>query len=70
VLKRERADLHKVAASWLESQARKSDRLDEFAGLLGDHYERAGEYSRAANWYLLAGKRAMSQGAVHESRGF
>ena len=35
VLKRERAGLHKVAAQWLENQARQARRLDEFAGLLG-----------------------------------
>lgn len=70
VLKRERSELHKVAAGWLERQARQADRLDEFAGLLGDHFERAGELSAAADWYLLAGKRAFSQGAPREASGF
>jgi class 3 adenylate cyclase/tetratricopeptide (TPR) repeat protein len=70
VLKRERAALHKVAADWLERQARQAGRLDEFAGLLGDHRERAGEFSAAADWYLQAGKRAMGQGAAREARGF
>jgi class 3 adenylate cyclase/tetratricopeptide (TPR) repeat protein len=70
VLKRERASLHRVAASWLEAQARQSGRLEEFTGLLGEHYERAGDLSAAAGWYLLAGKRAYSQGATHESSRF
>lgn len=70
VLKRERATLHKVAAGWLEGQARQAGRLDEFAGLLGDHCERAGELSAAADWYLLAARRAMSQGAPREAVGF
>jgi class 3 adenylate cyclase/tetratricopeptide (TPR) repeat protein len=67
VLKRERAALHKVAAGWLESQAGQAGRLDEFAGLLGDHCERAGELSAAADWYLRAGRRAMGQGAPRQA---
>jgi tetratricopeptide (TPR) repeat protein len=70
VLKRERAALHRVAAGWLERQARHAGRLDEFAGLLGDHCERAGDLSAAADWYLCAGRQAMGQGAPREARGF
>jgi class 3 adenylate cyclase/tetratricopeptide (TPR) repeat protein len=70
VLKRERLALHKVAAGWLERQARQAGRLEEFAGLLGDHCERAGELSAAANWYMQAGQRAMNQGAPREAVGF
>jgi tetratricopeptide (TPR) repeat protein len=70
VLKRERAALHKVAAGWLERQARQAGRLDEFAGLLGEHCERASELSAAADWYLRAGKRAMAQGAPRQAKGF
>lgn len=70
VLKRERAALHKVAAGWLEGQARQANRVDEFAGLLGDHYERAGELSVAVDWYMLAGEHAFSQGALHEASNF
>ncbi len=70
VLKRERAALHKVAAEWLERQAREAGRLDEFAGLLGDHREKAGDLSTSADWYLRAGKRAMAQGAPREARDF
>ena len=70
VLKRERAALHRVAAGWLERQAKQAGRLDEFAGLLGDHYERAGELSAAADWYLRAGQHAMAQGAPREAVGY
>ncbi len=70
VLKRERAALHKVAAEWLEGQARQADRLEQFAGLLGDHCERAGELSLAADWYLLAARRALAQGAPREAKRF
>jgi class 3 adenylate cyclase/tetratricopeptide (TPR) repeat protein len=70
VLRRERAALHKVAAGWLERQAAQAGRLDEFAGLLGEHCERAGELSAAADWYLRAGKRAMAQGAPDQAKVF
>jgi tetratricopeptide (TPR) repeat protein len=70
VLKRERTTLHRVAAGWLERQATQAGRLDEFAGLLGEHCERAGELSAAADWYLRAGRRAMGQGATREAKDF
>ncbi|HEV8339935.1 MAG TPA: adenylate/guanylate cyclase domain-containing protein [bacterium] len=70
VLKRQRAALHKAAADWLEEQARRAGRLDEFAGLLGEHAERAGEMTAAADWYLQAGERAKARGATAEARKF
>lgn len=70
LLRKKRPELHKAAAAWLESHAQKAGRLEEFAGVLGDHLERAGELSEAADWYLRAGERAWSQGAVIESREF
>jgi class 3 adenylate cyclase/tetratricopeptide (TPR) repeat protein len=68
VLRRERATLHRAAAAWLERQARRAGRLEEFAGLVGEHAERAGETSAAVEWYLQAGERARAQGAVREAR--
>ena len=70
VLKRERTSLHKVAAEWLEKQAAQAGRLDEFAGLLGEHCEKAGDLDAAADWYLRAGLRAFGQGAPREALGF
>ena len=70
VLKRERAALHKLAAGWLEQQARQAGRLEAFAGLIGEHCERAGELSSAADWYLHAGSHAMGQGAPREAKDF
>jgi class 3 adenylate cyclase/predicted ATPase len=70
VLKRERASLHKVAAGWLEQQARQAGRLDEFAGLLGEHCERAGELIPASDWYLQAGRSAFTQGATRAAQAF
>jgi tetratricopeptide (TPR) repeat protein len=70
VLLRERAALHQKAAEWLEGQARAAGRLDEFAGLLGEHCEQAGALSDAAVWLARAGHRAMAQGAPREARGY
>jgi class 3 adenylate cyclase/tetratricopeptide (TPR) repeat protein len=68
VLKRDRARLHGQAAAWLETQARAAGRLDEFAGLLGDHFERAGVASTAADWLLRAADRARGRGASLEAK--
>jgi class 3 adenylate cyclase/predicted ATPase len=68
LLKRDRPGLHKAAAAWLEAQARQSDRLNEFAGVLGEHFEQAGEMHTAAVWYLLAGERAKDLGATREAK--
>jgi class 3 adenylate cyclase/tetratricopeptide (TPR) repeat protein len=70
VLRRERAALHQKAAEWLEGQARAAGRLDEFAGLLGEHAERAGAQAAAAEWFVQAGERAQAQGAPREARQF
>lgn len=70
VLRRERAALHKKAAEWLQAQAEHAGRLDEFAGLLGEHFARAGETLTAADWYLRAGEHSKKQGAMRETRRF
>jgi predicted ATPase/class 3 adenylate cyclase len=35
-----------------------NERAEEYAGRIGEHYEHAGEWIRAAEWYLRAGKQA------------
>ncbi|MGB8643680.1 MAG: adenylate/guanylate cyclase domain-containing protein [Anaerolineae bacterium] len=70
VLKRERPQLHRAAAGWLEDQARRAERLDEFAGLIGEHRERAGELAVAAEWYLVAGERAQAASALPQARHY
>ncbi len=70
ILKRNRPDMHRAAGQWLEAQARKTNRLDELAGRIGDHAERAGQKSAAADWYLRAGKITKTQGALIEARSF
>ncbi|MHA2429232.1 MAG: tetratricopeptide repeat protein, partial [Candidatus Hermodarchaeia archaeon] len=70
VLKRRRSGLHREAGAWLEMQARKADRVEDLAGIIGEHAERAGKKIAAADWYLRAGKRSRSQGALFEARDF
>jgi tetratricopeptide (TPR) repeat protein len=70
ILKRHRSDLHRKAHTWLEIRARKSDRLEEFAGHIGEHAERAGDESKAADWYLRAAKRSQNQRALTEALDF
>jgi predicted ATPase len=70
VLKRQRPELHRLAAAWLEEQARRADRLDEFAGLLGEHNEKAAQRQPAASWFLRAGSYASQRGASQTARRF
>ena len=70
VLKHERRKLHNLAAQWLEEQARQAGRLDEFAGLLAEHYDLAGEGEKAADYYLHAGQHAKERFTLGEVRRF
>jgi len=36
------------------------ERVNEYAGRVGEHYERAGEWLKAAEWYMRAGKQAQN----------
>ncbi|MGB8647216.1 MAG: adenylate/guanylate cyclase domain-containing protein [Anaerolineae bacterium] len=70
VLRRERPQLHRVVARWLEKQAREAGRLDEFAGQIAEHAERAGDAGAAGEWYLRAGEFARASSAPVEARRF
>ena len=56
VLKRARRKSHKLAADWLIE--RSGERVDEYAATIAEHYERAHELARAAEWYGRAGDQA------------
>jgi class 3 adenylate cyclase/tetratricopeptide (TPR) repeat protein len=56
VLKRDRRDYHRRAAEWLARQS--GGRAGEYAGLVAEHYERAGETGEAAEWNGRAGRQA------------
>jgi predicted ATPase/class 3 adenylate cyclase len=56
VLLRLRRGYHAQAAAWLIEQAH--ERVGEYAGLIGEHYERAGQAAEAVEWYRRAGRQA------------
>ncbi len=61
VLKRDKREQHHRAALWLE--ARSAGRGAEFAGLIAEHFERAGVPERAAEQWSLAAQAAESRHA-------
>jgi tetratricopeptide (TPR) repeat protein len=70
VVKRTRRAYHGQVAEWLGDATESSGRTGEYAGVIGEHYELAGERDSAADWYLQAGERAKAQGAPSEARRF
>ncbi|MBV8855820.1 MAG: protein kinase [Acidobacteria bacterium] len=56
VLKRERREYHRRAADWLARHS--GGRVGEYAGLIAEHFERAGAPEDAAEWYGRAGRQA------------
>jgi class 3 adenylate cyclase/tetratricopeptide (TPR) repeat protein len=62
VLKRRRRVYHAQAAEWLAE--RSGERVGEYAGLIGEHYERAEEWTSAAEWYGQAGRQAQETYAL------
>ena len=70
LLKEQRRLIHAGVARWLAQAAESSKRVEEFAALVARHYLLAQEKDLAADWSILAGKRAISQGAYPEARRF
>jgi class 3 adenylate cyclase/tetratricopeptide (TPR) repeat protein len=62
VLKSQRRAYHACVAAWLIE--RTGERVGEFAGRIGWHYERAGELAEAGEWYARAGKQAQDTYAL------
>lgn len=56
VLLRLRPVYHRLAADWLSEKS--GERIAEYAGLIAEHYERAGEHITAAQLYETAAARA------------
>jgi predicted ATPase len=68
VLLRLRKVYHTQAAEgliWLSGE-----RANEFAGRIGEHYEKAGGFLKAAEWYTLAGRRAQDTYAPVAAIGY
>ena len=59
VLKRLRKIYHGYAAAWLETITENSRRSSEYAALIAEHYDRAGEWEKARAWYQRAGDQAV-----------
>ena len=70
VLRRVRKAYHGQIAAWLVEATRASGRVEEYAVLIAEHYELAGETNAAAKWYLRGAERASAQGAFKEARQF
>jgi serine/threonine protein kinase/tetratricopeptide (TPR) repeat protein len=68
VLKRERRRYHHEVAEWLIE--RSGERVDEYAGTIAEHYERAREMLQAAGWYGRAGQQAREAYAPETAIGF
>ncbi len=58
LLKRQRRSYHALAAAWLIAAS--GDRVDEYAGLIAEHYDLASVAADAAQWYLQAGQHAQA----------
>lgn len=58
VLLRSRPIYHKQVGDWLAEQS--GDRIGEYAGLIAEHYEQAGERTAAAELYETAAQRAQT----------
>jgi class 3 adenylate cyclase/tetratricopeptide (TPR) repeat protein len=63
LLKSERKAYHGQVAAWLIGATQTSGRVGEFAPVIAEHYESAGERVLAADWYIQSGIRARNQGA-------
>ena len=70
ILKEQRQAYHANVAEWLTEATQVIERQEEFAAIIAEHYDQAGENALAADWYIRAGTRASSQAAVREARQF
>lgn len=68
LLKQDRRSLHKAAAEAI--LALHPERERELAGVLGMHFEQAGENGRAAEYFVMAGDHALERFANREAIGF
>ncbi|MBN1955943.1 MAG: tetratricopeptide repeat protein [Anaerolineae bacterium] len=68
VLLKARRRYHGQVAHWLEAHA--GERVDEYAGLIAEHLEQAGQAGQAAGYLCRVGERALATGALREALGF
>ncbi len=58
VMRKARRDYHAQVVEWLIEQS--GERAAEYAGLIGEHYERAESSLMAGQWYIKAAQQAQS----------
>ncbi|WP_426567020.1 ATP-binding protein [Angustibacter sp. McL0619] len=66
VLRSQRAAYHGLVARWLVDVCERNQRADEFAALVAEHYDQAGDPA-CTQWYLRAGAQASSVHALAEA---
>ncbi len=66
VLFRQRCELHAQAAAWLIEKS--GAQVEQYAGLIGEHCEKAQQPVDAIEWYGRAGKQAMDTYAPETAR--
>lgn len=59
---------HALIANWRVEHS--AQRVNEYAGILAERYERAGKSVQASEYYIRAGKQAESVGALYEASRF
>jgi predicted ATPase len=67
VLKKARQLYHGQIADWLVEVAAMNGRVDEYAAVIGEHYQLAGKPDQAALWYGRAGQYAAAHYAHEET---
>jgi class 3 adenylate cyclase/tetratricopeptide (TPR) repeat protein len=65
VLKRQRRIYHEQVADWLVE--RSGDRINEYTGLIAEHYERAGQDEKALMYLTRAAEQALAISAYREA---
>jgi class 3 adenylate cyclase/tetratricopeptide (TPR) repeat protein len=65
VLRRLRRIYHAQVADWLVERA--GDRINEYTGLIADHYERAGQAEKALTYLNRAGEQALNISAYRDA---
>jgi serine/threonine protein kinase/tetratricopeptide (TPR) repeat protein len=68
ILKRDRRRLHRETAEWII--ARSGARVEEYAAVVAEHFERARETARTAEWYGRAAGQARASYAPEAAIGF
>jgi class 3 adenylate cyclase/tetratricopeptide (TPR) repeat protein/tRNA A-37 threonylcarbamoyl transferase component Bud32 len=65
LLKRQQRSYHAAVAEWLIKAS--AERADEYTGLIAEHYEKAGEPTKAAGYLFNAGQQAYQVSAYLEA---